>query len=61
MDFGIIQKEYKAETQNLDELESDRKLRESLTSLMLTVAEKGYGKRTPLPPSIASHRAAARA
>src|SRR6202021_3711211 len=47
VDFGIIQKEYKAETQNLDELESDQ-LRESLTSLMLTVAEKGYGKRTPL-------------
>jgi DNA gyrase subunit A len=46
-DFGIIQKEYKTETQNLDELESDQ-IRESLTSLMLTVAEKGYGKRTPL-------------
>jgi DNA gyrase subunit A len=46
-DFGIIQKEYKKETQNLDELESDQ-IRESLTSLMLTVAEKGYGKRTPL-------------
>jgi DNA gyrase subunit A len=47
VDFGIIQKEYKKETQNLDELESDE-IRESLTSLMLTVAEKGYGKRTPL-------------
>ncbi|MGA8873528.1 MAG: DNA gyrase C-terminal beta-propeller domain-containing protein, partial [Candidatus Acidiferrales bacterium] len=35
------------DTQNLDELESDE-IRESLTSLMLTVAEKGYGKRTPL-------------
>jgi len=46
-DFGIIQKEYKKSTQNLDELESDE-IRESLTSLMLTVAEKGYGKRTPL-------------
>jgi DNA gyrase subunit A len=46
-DFGIIQKEYKKETQNLDELESDQ-IRESLTSLMLTVSEKGYGKRTPL-------------
>ena len=46
-DFGIIQKEYKTETQDLDELESDQ-IRESLTSLMLTVAEKGYGKRTPL-------------
>jgi DNA gyrase subunit A len=46
-DFGIIVKEYKKTTQNLDELESDE-IRESLTSLMLTVAEKGYGKRTPL-------------
>jgi DNA gyrase subunit A len=46
-DFGIIVKEYKTTTQNLDELESDQ-IRESLTSLMLTVAEKGYGKRTPL-------------
>ncbi len=46
-DFEIIRKEYKKETQNLDELESDQ-IRESLTSLMLTVAEKGYGKRTPL-------------
>ncbi len=47
VDFGIITKEYKNTTQNLDELESDQ-IRESLTSLMLTVAEKGYGKRTPL-------------
>jgi DNA gyrase subunit A len=47
VDFGIIQKEYKKETRDLDELESDQ-IRESLTSLMLTVAEKGYGKRTPL-------------
>jgi DNA gyrase subunit A len=46
-DFGIIQKEYNKSTGNLDELESDE-IRESLTSLMLTVAEKGYGKRTPL-------------
>ena len=46
-DFGIIEKEYKKTTQNLDDLESDQ-IRESLTSLMLTVAEKGYGKRTPL-------------
>ena len=46
-DFEIIQKEFKKTTQNLDELESDQ-IRESLTSLMLTVAEKGYGKRTPL-------------
>src|SRR6202021_1327590 len=47
VDFGILEKEYKTTSQNLDELESDR-IRESLTSLMLTVAEKGYGKRTPL-------------
>jgi len=46
-DFAIIAKEYQKTTQNLDELESDE-IRESLTSLMLTVAEKGYGKRTPL-------------
>jgi DNA gyrase subunit A len=46
-DFEIIRKEYNNESQNLDELESDQ-IRESLTSLMLTVAEKGYGKRTPL-------------
>src|SRR5277367_3886907 len=46
-DFGIIQREFKTATQDLDELESDQ-IRESLTSLMLTVAEKGYGKRTPL-------------
>ncbi|MFZ0213670.1 MAG: DNA gyrase subunit A [Candidatus Acidiferrales bacterium] len=46
-DFEIIKKEFKKTTDNLDELESDQ-IRESLTSLMLTVAEKGYGKRTPL-------------
>ena len=46
-DFEIIKKEFKKTTQDLDELESDQ-IRESLTSLMLTVAEKGYGKRTPL-------------
>jgi DNA gyrase subunit A len=47
VDFEIVKKEFKKDTQNLDELESDE-IRESLTSLMLTVAEKGYGKRTPL-------------
>jgi DNA gyrase subunit A len=46
-DFEIIRKEYKQESQDLDEIESDH-IRESLTSLMLTVSEKGYGKRTPL-------------
>src|ERR1700686_1700385 len=47
VDFGIIQKEYKKDTQNLDELESDH-IKDSLVTLMLTVAEKGFGKRTPL-------------
>ncbi|HLV94521.1 MAG TPA: DNA gyrase subunit A [Candidatus Acidoferrales bacterium] len=46
-DFGIISNQFQKETQNLEELESDH-IRESLTSLMLTVAEKGYGKRTAL-------------
>jgi DNA gyrase subunit A len=46
-DFGILEHQFKTTTQNLDELESDH-IRESLTSLMLTVSEKGYGKRTPL-------------
>jgi DNA gyrase subunit A len=47
VDFAIIEKEFKTASQNLDELESDQ-IRDSLTSLMLTVSEKGYGKRTPL-------------
>src|SRR6202167_1154911 len=47
VDFEIIKKEHKTTRQDLDELESDQ-IRELLTSLMLTVAEKGYGKRTPL-------------
>jgi DNA gyrase subunit A len=46
-DFEILKKEYKVETDNLEEIESDA-LRQSLTSLMLTVSQKGYGKRTPL-------------
>jgi DNA gyrase subunit A len=46
-DFEILKKEFKVETENLEEIESDA-LRQSLTSLMLTVSEKGYGKRTPL-------------
>jgi DNA gyrase subunit A len=46
-DFEILKKDFKVETENLDEIESDA-LRQSLTSLMLTVSEKGYGKRTPL-------------
>ncbi len=46
-DFEIIRKEAKKATESLDELGNDV-IRESLTSLMLTVAEKGFGKRTPL-------------
>jgi DNA gyrase subunit A len=46
-DFEIIKKEHKIETQNLEELENEQ-IKESLTTLMLTVAEKGFGKRTPL-------------
>jgi DNA gyrase subunit A len=40
-------KEFKKDTQNLDELENEA-IKDSLTSLMLTVSEKGFGKRTPL-------------
>src|SRR5215472_7012921 len=46
-DFEIIAKEHKQESQNLEELENEH-IKDSLTTLMLTVAEKGYGKRTPL-------------
>jgi DNA gyrase subunit A len=46
-DFEIIKKEAKTETQNLDELENEA-IKDSLASLMLTVSQKGYGKRTPL-------------
>ncbi|HEV2522961.1 MAG TPA: DNA gyrase subunit A [Candidatus Acidoferrales bacterium] len=46
-DFEIIKKETKTETQNLDEIENEA-IKDSLTSLMLTVSEKGFGKRTPL-------------
>ncbi|HZP33892.1 MAG TPA: DNA gyrase subunit A [Candidatus Acidoferrales bacterium] len=46
-DFEILRKESKKDTDNLDELENDV-IKDSLTSLMLTVSEKGYGKRTPL-------------
>ena len=46
-DFEIIAKEHKQTSQNLEELENEQ-IKDSLTTLMLTVAEKGYGKRTPL-------------
>ncbi|HEV2386947.1 MAG TPA: DNA gyrase subunit A [Candidatus Acidoferrales bacterium] len=46
-DFEILKKEFKSETGDLDDVPSDS-LRQSLTSLMLTISEKGYGKRTPL-------------
>jgi DNA gyrase subunit A len=46
-DFEIIAKERKKTTQNLEELENED-IKDSLTTLMLTVSEKGFGKRTPL-------------
>ncbi len=46
-DFEIIKKEAKSDAQNLDEIENEA-IKDSLTSLMLTVSEKGFGKRTPL-------------
>src|SRR5579862_1594074 len=46
-DFEIIVKEHKQTSQNLEELENEH-IKDSLVTLMLTVAEKGYGKRTPL-------------
>jgi DNA gyrase subunit A len=46
-DFAIIAKEHNQTSQNLEELENEH-IKGSLTTLMLTVAEKGFGKRTPL-------------
>src|SRR5215468_165423 len=46
-DFEIIAKEHQETTQNLEELDNEH-IKDSLTTLMLTVAEKGYGKRTAL-------------
>jgi DNA gyrase subunit A len=46
-DFEIIKKESKSDITNLDEIENEA-IKDSLTSLMLTVSEKGFGKRTPL-------------
>ena len=46
-DFEIIAKEHKTTTRNLEELENEQ-IKDSLVTLMLTVAEKGFGKRTPL-------------
>jgi len=46
-DFEIIRREHKQTTEALDDLDN-AVIKDSLTSLMLTVAEKGYGKRTPL-------------
>jgi DNA gyrase subunit A len=45
--FDIIVKEHDQTSQNLEELENEH-IKGSLTTLMLTVAEKGFGKRTPL-------------
>src|SRR5215813_63816 len=46
-DFEIIAKEHKTTTQDLEGLENEQ-IKDSLTTLMLTIAEKGYGKRTAL-------------
>jgi DNA gyrase subunit A len=46
-DMAKIKEKMKKEPASLDDVEGDL-IRESLRSLMLTVAEKGYGKRTPL-------------
>jgi DNA gyrase subunit A len=46
-DFSIVEKEHKVTSQNLEELENEQ-IKDSLVTLMLTVAEKGFGKRTPL-------------
>jgi DNA gyrase subunit A len=46
-DFEIIAKEHNQTSQNLEDLENEH-IKDSLTTLMLTVAEKGFGKRTPL-------------
>jgi DNA gyrase subunit A len=46
-DFEIIAKEHKQTSQNLEELENEH-IKDSLTTLMLTVSEKGFGKRTAL-------------
>ena len=46
-DPEILRKESKKDTDKLDELENEA-IKDSLTSLMLTISEKGYGKRTPL-------------
>ncbi|HXX14012.1 MAG TPA: DNA gyrase subunit A [Candidatus Eremiobacteraceae bacterium] len=46
-DFEILAKEHKQTSQNLEELENEH-IKDSLTTLMLTVSEKGFGKRTAL-------------
>ncbi len=46
-DFVIIAKEHQQTSQNLEELDNEH-IKDSLTTLMLTVSEKGYGKRTAL-------------
>jgi len=46
-DFEIIAKEHNQTSQDLEELENEH-IKDSLITLMLTVSEKGFGKRTPL-------------
>src|SRR5437660_699235 len=45
--FDIIAKEHNQTSQNLEELQNEH-IKDSLVTLMLTVSEKGFGKRTPL-------------
>ena len=46
-DFEIIKSKHNQESTNLEDLENEQ-IKDSLKSLMLTIAEKGFGKRTPL-------------
>jgi DNA gyrase subunit A len=46
-DFEIIKNEHKKAEDDLDAIDGEI-IKDSLTSLMLTVSEKGFGKRTPL-------------
>src|SRR6202043_4209063 len=46
-DFAIVAKEHGQTSQNLEELENEH-IKDSLTTLMLTLAEKGFGKPSPL-------------
>ncbi len=49
-DLEILRKETKNASENLENLDQleNEAIKDAITSLMLTVSEKGYGKRTPL-------------